>query len=295
MIYTITLNPSIDYSMHPKSLRAGEINKSEFEKVTFGGKGINVSAVLAALGRESVALGFVGGYTGREIERLCRRAGVVCDFCEIQDSSRINVKVQADTETAINGKGPLIRFDEEEALLKKLSELSAEDTAIISGSAPESESGRLLENVIEAVSHTRFIADMDGASLALAVSKRPYLIKPNLEEFCSLCGRHNMTIEEIAAEGSRLRREGVKNVLVSLGGDGALLASCDGNIYRASAPACDVISTVGAGDSLLAGFLAGEDGSPSLALALGVAAGSATAARTGLASGEEIMSFFAGM
>ncbi|MBQ5778171.1 MAG: 1-phosphofructokinase, partial [Oscillospiraceae bacterium] len=130
MIYTLTLNPSIDYSMFPVLFSAGEINRSEEELVSFGGKGINVSAILSRLGVGNRALGFVGGFSGKEIERLSRRAGIECDFCEISENSRINVKIISDKETAINGKGPLIREEEEQKLLEKLSALSEEDTVI---------------------------------------------------------------------------------------------------------------------------------------------------------------------
>ena len=171
MIYTITLNPSIDYSMSVKDMSALKINRSEGEVSAFGGKGINVSAMLKNLGVDSTVLGFAGGYTGREIERLCVRQGLFCDFVKIREDSRINVKVISEKECAINGKGPMIYLEEEEELLKKLSAISEEDIVILSGKAPESESGNLLEKVIEAVSHTIFVADMDGASLDFAIEK----------------------------------------------------------------------------------------------------------------------------
>ncbi len=295
MIYTVTLNPSVDYSVFPERFRAGEINRSEREVHSFGGKGINVSAMLANLGVESTALGFIGGFSGREIERLAMRAGVKCDFCGIGEPSRINVKIISDTESAVNGKGPFICLEEENALLEKLATLTEEDTVIVSGSAPESESGALLKNVLDSTENARLVVDMDGASLKYALTKRPYLIKPNHEELCALFGKAKMSDNEVAAAAAELREEGISNVLVSLGGRGALLASSDGNIYRVAAPQVDVVSTVGAGDSFLAGFLAGEERGAQFALALASAAGSATAACEGIADAADVMGIFARM
>lgn len=295
MIYTVTLNPSVDYSVFPAEFRTGEINRSEREVHSFGGKGINVSAMLANLGAESRALGFIGGFSGREIERLARRVGVECDFCEISEPSRINVKIISDTESAVNGKGPFIRLEEERALIEKLASLTQEDTVVVSGSAPESESGALLENVLDTAEKARLVVDMDGAALKYALTKKPYLIKPNYEEFCTLFGKAEMSDNEVASAAARLRRDGVGNVLVSLGGRGALLASADGNIYRVAAPQVDVVSTVGAGDSFLAGFLAGEERGAQLALSLASAAGSATAACERIADAADVMEIFARM
>ncbi len=295
MIYTVTLNPSVDYSVFPAEFHAGEINRSEREVHSFGGKGINVSAMLANLGAESRALGFVGGFSGQEIERLATRAGVECDFCEIREPSRINVKIISDTESAVNGKGPFIRFEEERALLEKLSSLTEEDTVVVSGSAPESESGALLQNVLDAVGNARLVVDMDGAALKYALTKKPYLIKPNYEELCALFGKAEMSDKEVAAAAAQLRENGVGNVLVSLGGRGALLASSDGNIYRVAAPEVDVVSTVGAGDCFLAGFLAGEERGAQFALSLASAAGSATAACERIADAADVMEIFARM
>ncbi len=295
MIYTVTLNPSVDYSVFSESFRTGEINRSEREVHSFGGKGINVSAMLKNLGTKSRALGFIGGFSGHEIERLAARAGVECDFCEIREPSRINVKIISDTESAVNGKGPFIRLEEERALLEKISSLTKDDTVVISGSAPESESGALLENVLDAASRAQLVADMDGAALKAAIERNPYLIKPNREELSALFGKKSMTDNEVAAAAVALRRDGVENVLVSLGGSGALLASSDGNVYRVAAPQVDVVSTVGAGDSFLAGFLAGLSHGEQFALALASAAGSATAACECIADAEAVMSLFAQM
>lgn len=295
MIYTVTLNPSIDYTMRPERLCAGEINRSRYETYTYGGKGINVSAMLHNLGVNTTVLGFAGGFVGGEIERLLGRAGVVCDFCPIKDTSRINVKIVSDEESAINGKGPFIRLEEERELLKKLSELTCEDTVVIAGTSPDSESGRLLENVIAAAAHTRLVADMEGEALAAAIKRKPFLIKPNYDEVCAVFGKAEMSDSELCEGAKKLRAEGVLNVLISLGERGALLASDDGNIYRIRAPRTDVKSTVGAGDSLLAGFLAGYDSGAQFALALGTAAGSATAASDTIAEYEDVMNVFSHM
>ncbi len=297
MIYTVTLNPSIDYSMTVRGMSVAKINRSESELSAFGGKGINVSAMLGNLGVESTVLGFVGGYSGSEIERLSRRAGLLCDFVKIREDSRINVKIISDEETAINGKGPMIYLEEEEALLEKLRGLSHEDTVILSGKAPESESGNLLENVMDAISHTRFVADMDGKALELAIGRAPYLIKPNEYELAALFGKERLSEQELLAAVNTLREDGVGNVLVSCGGEGALLAADDGKFYKIKAPVVDVVNTTGAGDSLLAGFIAGRTQGQEIgfSLALAVAAGSATAASCGIADGESVLSLLSEM
>ena len=205
------------------------------------------------------------------------------------------MKIISDTETAVNGKGPFIRLEEEQELLNKLSSFSEEDTVVVSGSAPESESGALLQNVLDAADNARLVVDMDGAALKYALTKKPYLIKPNYEELCALFGKAEMSDNEVASAAAELRDEGVSNVLVSLGGRGALLASSDGNIYRVAAPQVDVVSTVGAGDSFLAGFLAGEERGAQFALALAAAAGSATAACERIADAADVMEIFARM
>lgn len=293
MIYTVTLNPSIDYSVFPAKFLAGEINRSEREIHSFGGKGINVSVMLGNLGTDNTALGFVGGFSGREIERLATRAGVKCDFCEIREPSRINVKIISDTESAVNGKGPFIRLEEERALISKLGELGEADTVVVSGSAPESERGALLQNVLDAAGNARLVVDMDGSALKTAIERNPYLIKPNYDELCALFGKEEMSDDEIAGAAAGLREGGIANVLVSLGGRGAFLASSDGNIYRVTAPQVNVVSTVGAGDSFLAGFLAGEEQGPQFALSLATAAGSATAACERIADTADVMEIFA--
>jgi len=295
MIYTVTLNPSVDYSMTLPELSVGEVNRSNSESHTYGGKGINVSAMLGNLGVENTALGFIGGFAGREIERLSIRAGIRCDFCEIHDNSRINVKILADRETAVNGNGPFIRLEEEKLLLEKLSALSDNDTVVVSGSSPESESRELLRNVLSAAAHTRLIADMEGELLSVALEKRPFLIKPNEEELCAFFGKDSMEENEIVASARMLMSQGAQNVIVSRGGLGALLVADDGNVYKIRAPRINVKSTVGAGDSFLAGFIAGYENGVQFALALGAAAGSATAACTGIADGAEVMNVFAAM
>ena len=295
MIYTVTLNPSIDYSLYPSSFKPGEISRSQFEKYTFGGKGLNVSAILKRLGVENCALGFCGGFSGREIERLVLRAGISCDFCEVFENSRINVKIISEEESAINAAGPVIRLSEEEELLSKLSFLSKEDTVIISGKSPESESGKLLENVIEAASACRLIADMEGKELSLALSTNPFLVKPNKEELAAFFGKENISDEEVCALAKELRALGAQNVLVSLGKDGAILLADDGKTYRAKAPKVDVVSTVGAGDSCLAGFVAGLSRGYTFALLLSMAAGAAMAQSPHLAEAEEIMQVFSQM
>ncbi|MBR5543214.1 MAG: 1-phosphofructokinase family hexose kinase [Oscillospiraceae bacterium] len=295
MIYTVTLNPSIDYLMYTERFASGAVNRSIREKVNFGGKGLNVSSMLENLGKKSTALGFLGGFTGKEILRLAKCAGINCEFCEISGMSRINVKIYGEEESAINGKGPFITLEEEAALCKKLSALSGDDTVVISGKSAESESGKLLENVLRAAAHTRLVVDMAGEDLTSAIEERPFLIKPNYDEFVSLFGASEMDEETIYRSAEKLLLRGVKNILLSMGERGAMFFSGKGKIYRVRAPKVEVKSTVGAGDSLLAGFLAGyNDGIP-LALSLAVAAGSATAGSEGIADGAEVIRFFSEM
>jgi len=289
VIYTITLNPSIDYLMYPGSFSAGAINRSTEERCSFGGKGLNVSAVLTSLGVPNVALGFAGGFSGKEILRLAKRSGIECDFCEVSENSRINVKIIAEEETAINGVGPFVRLEEEEALLKKLSRLTDEDMIILSGKGVSSESGELLQNILKASCGAHLVADMEGDDLLLATDKEPFLIKPNREELLAIFGEKDTSDESVTRCALALRDRGADNVLVSLGSDGAILVCDDGHIYRCRAPKVEVKSTVGAGDSCLAGFIAGYEKGPSTALALAMAAGAATAASERIASGEEIL------
>ncbi len=284
MIYTITTNPSLDYSMHLARFTEGAVNRSVREDITFGGKGINVSVVLARLGIESVALGFVAGFVGDEIERRVCAEGVACDFVHTEGQSRINVKLYAECESAVNGAGPRISIEDEKLLLKKLKNVGKDDIVILSGASASSEGGNLTENVLEVAKDAKIVVDMEGEALNMALSYRPFLIKPNLEELSGLFPDCDITEDNVAYFASRLRERGAENVLVSLGERGAILAASDGRIYRKEAPKGELKSTVGAGDSMVAGFIGSIEHGFLRALENAVAAGSATAFSEGLAS-----------
>ncbi len=284
MIYTITTNPSLDYSMYLMRFAEGAVNRSVREDITFGGKGINVSVVLARLGMESTALGFVAGFVGDEIERLVRNEGVMCDFVHTEGLSRINIKLYAEEESAVNGAGPQVSERAEACLLKKLAHVTKDDFVVISGASASSESGNLTENVLKAAQGAKIVADMEGKALETALNYRPFLIKPNLEELSGLFPDCGMTEENVVDCALRLRGRGAENVLVSLGAGGAILAASDGRIYRKEAPQGEVKSTVGAGDSMVAGFISSIEHGFAHALENAVAAGSATAFSEGLAS-----------
>lgn len=289
MIYTLTANPSLDYLVYADGFKAGKINRSTSEKLLCGGKGINVSVMLSRLGVQNTALGFVGGFVGREIERLVKAEGVICDFTEIFETSRINVKIFSQDETALNARGPHVSEEEQNELFEKLSALEEDDMLVFSGKLTAgAEKEELLTKALSANRRPKLAVDMEGEDLKTAIEYRPYLIKPNVDELCGIFGTDRMDENDIASAARKLQKEGCENVLVSRGKDGAILASDDGNIYRIKAPQGRVISTVGAGDSMLAGFLAGISRGAQYALALGTAAGSATAFSEGLAGAEEV-------
>ena len=248
-----------------------------------------MSVVLARLGVESTALGFVAGFTGDEIERLVQNSGVLCDFLHIGGNSRINVKLYCNDESAINGAGPAVVRCDEERLLEKLSRAGENDIVVLSGSPANSESGKLTENILKAACRARIVADMEGESLLSALSYRPFLIKPNREELLALFSKNEMTESEIISAAYELQSRGARNVLVSLGSEGAILVAADGQTYRSAALSGNVKGTVGAGDSMVAGFISGISLGYKRALDISVAAGSATAFSEGLASAETLL------
>lgn len=292
MIYTLTFNPAIDYVVWIDQLRPGETNRSRAEEIQFGGKGINVSTVLASLGLDTVALGFVAGFTGEALDRAVTDRGVRTDFIRLSGgTTRINVKLKGDSETEINAQGPVISQADIGKLYEKLEKIQSGDTLVLAGSVP----GTLPRNIYEEIlSHMsgrgiRFVVDATGELLTNVLKYHPYLIKPNRAELEEICGRTLDTDEKIAAAAKELQARGAVNVLVSMGGDGALLADESGKIHRRQAIPGKVINTVGSGDSMVAGFLAGAEQGYDHALELGSAAGSATAFSLGLATKEEIL------
>ena len=295
MIYTLTLNTSLDYVVHVDELRVGEIHKTENYSIFPGGKGINVSQVLHELGINNTALGFVAGHTGGCLEAIMADKQIATDFVHLSCGiTRINMKIRSkdlcgDTkETDFNGIGPIICPEEMTQLKDRLNGVTFEDTVIVSGSVPPSisveEYGQLIE-IIENKGAT-LIVDAIGEYLMEALKYRPFLIKPNRQELLDLFDADEAK-QDIAILAGKLQKKGARNVLVSLGGDGAMLMTEKGEVMSLEAPEGEVINTVGAGDSMVAGFVAGfsEKEDYAYALRLGVSAGSATAFAEGLATG----------
>lgn len=289
MVYTVTFNPAIDYVIRLDALTPGAINRARQELIQFGGKGINVSTVLGRLGVDSVALGFLAGFTGQALEQELRRAGVRTDFLHLPDGfTRINVKIKAGEETELNGRGPEIGPHALEQLLAKLDRLVQGDVLVLAGSIPACLPDDIYQRLLSRLEGRGVLAvvDAEGALLSRVLEYRPFLVKPNHLELGGMFGRELHTIEEIRAGAGALQQRGARNVLVSMAGEGAILLDETGRFHRIAAPEGRVRNSVGAGDSMVAGFLAGwlQTGDYGQALRLGTAAGSATAFSDGLAT-----------
>ncbi|SJZ56433.1 1-phosphofructokinase [Pilibacter termitis] len=280
MIYTVTLNPSIDYIMRPKTVEKGEVNRSQEEETFAGGKGINVSRVLKRLGSKSVALGFLGGFTGEFIEKSLKNEQILCDFTQVKEDTRINVKIKANEETEINGSGPNVTKSELLTFLSKLDELNERDVVVLAGSVPKNMSATIYKKMIEKIKERRanFVLDTEGEVLLQSLASEPLLVKPNKSELEGMFGIRLSTKEEIIKSGQELLQRGAKNVIVSMAGDGAFLITQEG-VYFAPAIKGAVKNSVGAGDSMVAGFLSEiTQGKTVLeAFEMGVASGTATA------------------
>ena len=294
MIYTVTFNPAIDYVVRlDRPLEAGAINRSAGEDCVLGGKGINVSGVLAQLDCPSVALGFVAGETGAWLERGLAAQGLHTEFIHLPAGmTRINVKIKADQETELNGAGPAIPPQAMEALFQQLDKLQAGDILVLAGSIPASLQPDTYEKILARLQGhgVQSVVDASGALLAGVLAYHPFLIKPNHHELAEIVGRPLQGDAQITGAARELQERGACNVLVSMAGDGALLLDADGGVHRIGTPRGTVINSVGAGDSMLAGFLAGylRTGSYETALRLGTACGSATAFSLGLATRQKI-------
>lgn len=294
MIYTVTFNPSLDYVVQVDDFAVGEINRTRTESIYPGGKGINVSLVLQNLGLPSVALGFTAGFSGAEIERLLQEAGCYCDFIAVKAGySRINTKIISGAETALNGQGPQLSEAELAALFNKLRRLTQDDVLVLAGSIPASLPDNIYEQILELLQPvgTRVVVDATGDLLLKVLKYRPFLIKPNHEELGEFFGRGPLlTEEEILAAAQRLQQQGARNVLVSRGANGALLLDENGKLHKQASPKGTLVNSVGAGDSMVAGFLAGylQTQDYDAALRLGVAAGSASAFKAWLATREDV-------
>ncbi len=291
MIYTVTFNPAIDYVMNVPGLVPGEVNRSKEEYVFFGGKGINVSLVLRELGRDSTALGFIAGFTGDAIRRGVEDAGVKSDFIRLENGlSRINVKIKASTETDLNGKGPDISEKDLQSLFEKLDTLKDGDILVLAGSIPPDLPENIYETILARLSdkNITFVVDATGDLLKNVLVYKPFLIKPNHHELGEIFGKTLKNTDEIAHYAKEMQKMGARNVLVSMAANGALLVDETDRVHIIGTAKGKAVNSVGAGDSMVAGFLAGylERNDYSYALALGSAAGSATAFSEGLANKE---------
>lgn len=297
MIYTLTCNPSVDYVVQMAEFCPGMVNRSQGEQTFSGGKGINVTVILKNLGIPNRALGFLAGFTGDFIEQDLREQGCQTEFVRLAKGfSRINVKIKGQEESEINGGGPAVDQEAMEALFEKINGLQKGDMLIISGSIPPSLPKDVYEKILGLLDERGVYAVVDTAGEALMKTLRyePFLIKPNRQELEELAGSRLFTREEIVAQGRRLQEMGAQNVLISMAAEGAVLLTSDGKVFFGEAPRGTVRNSVGAGDSMVGGFVAGwlKTGSYPTALQWGIAAGSASAFCEGLATGEEIRRLF---
>ena len=293
MIYTVTFNPAIDYVMKLDDLKIGEVNRSIGEEIYVGGKGINVSIVLNELGVKSRALGFCAGFTGAAIEKGIKSMGIESDFVHLESgNSRINVKIRAEDETELNGQGPQISREAIISLLERLDMMKEGDTLVLAGSIPNTLPENIYELILERLSgkKIRFVVDATKDLLLNVLKFKPFLIKPNNFELGEMFNTTLKTNDEIISCAKELQSRGAENVLVSMAGDGAILADAGGEVHIIGTPEGKAVNSVGAGDSMVAGFIAGymESGDYAYALRLGTAAGSATAFSMGLAKSDEI-------
>lgn len=290
MIYTLTLNPAIDYYVTVDRLKQGMVNRTKGEKISFGGKGINVSLVLKELGLHSTCLGFVGGFTGEALENHLKQKGIDCDFVKVQGTTRINVKLN---DTDINAAGPDISESDLQHLYKKLDNLKNGDFLVLSGSVPKSLPQNIYETILERLKDKgiEFVVDAEKDLLLNTLKYKPFLIKPNHHELGQIFGVEISNFDTALTYAKKLQDMGAQNVMVTLGELGAVLACKNGEAYTQTAPKGNVVSAVGAGDSATAAFLAQyiNGGDYNNCLKCAVAAGSATAFSDGLATKNDIL------
>ena len=292
MVYTVTFNPAVDYIVHTKQLTPGATNRSDSEEIYFGGKGINVSIVLSELGMKSKALGFVAGFTGEAIEKGVTEKGIDADFVHLTEGfSRINVKIKSGEETELNGQGPRIPDEAVEQLFTKLDELKEGDTLVLAGSIPSSLPSDIYERILARLDgrNIRTVVDATKDLLVKVLKYKPFLIKPNNFELGEIFGVELRNTDEIIEYAGKLREMGARNVLISMAGDGAVLLDENGKTHVCGVCRGTVKNSVGAGDSMVAGCIAGcERVGYEYALKLGTAAGGATAFSEGLATKKKI-------
>ena len=297
MIYTVTFNPALDYILELDKLEIGKIQKSKTELILPGGKGINVSTVLTNLEIDNIALGYKAGFVGAELERLLRNMNVKTDFIDLEEgNSRINVKISGEEETAINTNGPQISENKILELLEKLKTLNENDYLVLSGSIPSSIKDDIYEKICRIVKkqNVKIVVDATKNLLVQALKYNPFLIKPNNEELGEIFGVEIHTKEDAYVYGKKLKEMGAKNVLVSMGKIGATLIDEAGQEYFITSPEGKRVNTVGSGDSMVAGFIAGflKYNNYNDALRMGVSAGSASALSKYLATKEEVYNLF---
>ena len=297
MIYTVTFNPALDYVVTVNHFTLGSVNRTVRENIFYGGKGINVSALLANLGYESTALGIVAGFTGEEIERGVKALGFGSDFIKVENGmSRINLKLKSDEESEINGMGPQITPDDVRKLFEKLGRLTKGDVLVLSGSIPAAIDDTIYERIMERLDGRgiRIVVDAEKDLLLNVLKYHPFLIKPNNHELGQMFGTELSTDEEIVEYAGKLQDMGAVNVLVSMAKDGAILVSEDGQVHKQAVAKGTVKNSVGAGDSMVAGFIAGylDTGDYRHALKLGTACGGATAFSDGIGTKDLIMKLF---
>lgn len=294
MIYTVTFNPSLDYIVEVNNLTLGATNRTSFEQMLPGGKGLNVSFVLKNLGFETTALGFLAGFVGEEIERRVAETGVTCEFMKLEEGcSRINMKVRNVDGTEVNGMGPVISAEKVQAMMTRLETLQSGDALVLAGSIPSSMPATIYMDIMKKLADKGIMIVVDATKELLknVLPYHPFLIKPNHHELGELFGVKLTTREEVVPYAKKLQEQGARNVLVSMGGLGAVLVDEQGGVHLSEAPKGTVVNSVGAGDSMVAGFLAGwlEKKNYEHAFRLGLAAGSASAFSENLATKEEVV------
>ena len=297
MIVTVTMNPAVDRTVSIESLHRGGLNRIQKAESDAGGKGINVSTVLMNLGIENTALGFTAGFVGEEIIRRLQEMGVKSDFIQISEGvSRINVKLKSIDGTEINGAGPVISRDKVEELMKKLDELGEGDVLFLAGSIPSSMPDDMYEQIMARLDGKGVMIVVDATKdlLVNVLKYHPFLVKPNNHELGEIFGAELKTREDVIPYGKKLQGKGARNVLISMAGEGAVLVAEDGQVFKEPAPKGRLVNGVGAGDSMVAGFVAGwmEKKDYEYAFHMGIAAGSASAFSENLATEEEIKAVY---
>lgn len=297
MVYTITLNPALDYVMKVGKLRYDDINRSKSEEIYYGGKGINVSVILTRLGVHNKALGFVAGFTGRKLEQMLVDEGIDCDFNRLSNGqTRINVKIKADTELDVNASGPDISEDDIKDLMDKLDDIGEGDYLVLAGSIPSTLPNDIYERILSRLQSrgVNFIVDATGDLLKKALPYKPFLVKPNHHELGDLFGVETKTEEDIVKYARKVQEMGARNVLVSRAKDGATLIDENAKVTTFANVDGELVNSVGCGDSMVAGFVAGYINKKdyAYALKLGAACGNATAFSEELATADEIKKVF---